>query len=203
MTDIKKTVLFSAVSLVLLLAVFAAASISDGMGKDNGMLSVTVCGKDETDSLFISCGGEMIVICDDEDIDDLIAALRSRNIKKVDRIILTRADTSADKTLGQFVKTGIAVHKENENDLECRTKNADVVIRDSSVSVKHGKNLIVFVRGDMPDGSVTEYADFIHIRSDEADKVIYGGKTMRLSGRTAVIQSNGTDVRILKDISLL
>lgn len=206
MTAYKNTLIFSAVSLILLLAVFAASSVTEADTADSGLLSVTVFGKEETDSLLISCGGETIVICDDKEIDGLILSLKHRNIKKIDRIILTRSDGVSEDSILNYSRYG-SVEYIGQKETNGSVGKADISVckkdDDTIVSVNHGKNLILIVFGSIPNKSLTEHADFIYLRSDEADMHISDGKNVKLSGKTAVIQSNGSYVRILKDISLI
>ena len=193
----RRTVIAAVVSTAALLVLLAALAAADLMHKDRpkALFSVTVFGDDEGGALLLSCGGETALVIDGDDsdgevIEALTGELRERRQLSTDVLLIKGSADNAECSASAAALKAAGLEAE-----EVRfALGGAAVILDTADNGAHVINV------DHRDGdiSITGDADTLCV-SVNADGLSYTHN----SAQIAVLQSDGKNVRILRDLDAL
>ena len=196
----RRTVIAAVVSTAALLVLLAALAAADLMHKDRpkALFSVTVFGDDEGGALLLSCGGETALVIDGDDsdgevIEALTGELRERRQLSTDVLLIKGSADNAECSASLKAAGLEAEEVRFALDTEL-TLGVAAVILDTADNGAHVINV------DHRDGdiSITGDADTLCV-SVNADGLSYTHN----SAQIAVLQSDGKNVRILRDLDAL
>ncbi len=199
----RRTVIAAVVSTAALLVLLAAMAAADLMHKDRpkALFSVTVFGDDEGGALLLSCGGETALVIDGDDsdgevIEALTGELRERRQLSTDVLLIKGSADNAECSASAAALKAAGLEAEEVRfalDTEL-TLGVAAVILDTADNGAH------VIKVDHRDGdiSITGDADTLCV-SVNADGLSYTHN----SAQIAVLQSDGKNVRILRDLDAL
>ena len=199
-SETRRAIVAAIVSMAVLLAVLAALAVADIMYKDKSaaLFSVTVFSEEEGGALLLSCGGETALIVDGDDSDgeaiaSLAETLRSRRQLSTDLLLIKCNADNAECSASAAALEAAGVDPEEI----LYVLDAELTLGGATVTLDTADNDTHTITVDHRDGdiSISGDADTLCCKVN-ADGLDY----VHNSARVAVLQSDGKDVRVLRDL---